>query len=120
MKDLRTDDYLRHIVDSTADILSFVSGSTEDQFKSDRRTQKAVIMSLIEIGEAATKIASTDPEFVARNPHVPWKQMKGMRNRIAHGYFDIDFDIVWQTVVSAIPALNKQTAELLDEDDLSR
>ncbi len=115
MKDLRTEDYLAHIVDSSGDILSFTNGFSKEAFKSDLRTQKAVIMSLIEIGEAATKMSASDPDFVADNEALPWPQMRGMRNRIAHGYFDIDLDIVWQTVVSAIPALNKQAAELLGE-----
>lgn len=115
MKSLRTQDYLAHIVDSSGDILSFTSGFSKNAFKSDLRTQKAVIMSLIEIGEAAGKIVASDPDFVADNKTFPWPQMRGMRNRIAHGYFDIDLDIVWQTVVSAIPALNNQATKMLDD-----
>jgi len=115
MKELRTEDYLEHIVDSSGDILSFTNGFTLEAFKADLRTQKAVVMSIIEIGEAATKIAASDPDFVAQNDGLPWSQMRGMRNRIAHGYFDIDLDIVWQTVVSAIPALNQQAEDLLNE-----
>jgi len=72
-------------------------------------------MSLIEIGKAAIKIAASDPEFVAENNTLPWAQMRGMRNRIAHGYFDIDLDIVWQTVTSAIPTLNQQAEALLND-----
>lgn len=115
MKELRTEDYLEHIVDSSGDILNFTNGFSKEAFKSDLRTQKAVIMSLIEIGEAATKIASGDPQFVANNDALPWPQMRGMRNRIAHGYFDIDLDIVWQTVITAIPTLNEHASELLSE-----
>ena len=115
MKELRTEDYLEHIVDSSGDILSFTNGFTLDAFKADLRTQKAVVMSIIEIGEAATKIAASDPDFVAQNHDLPWSQMRGMRNRIAHGYFDIDLDIVWQTVVRAIPTLNQQAEALLDD-----
>jgi uncharacterized protein with HEPN domain len=115
MKELRTADYLEHIVTSSNDILNFTDGFSKEAFKSDLRTQKAVIMSLIEIGEAAAKIASSDPQFVADKNVLPWPQMRGMRNRIAHGYFDIDLDIVWQTVVTAIPTLNEQAATLLHE-----
>ena len=115
MKELRTEDYLEHIVDSSGDILSFTNGFTLEAFKADLRTQKAVVMSIIEIGEAATKIAASDPDFVAQNDDLPWSQMRGMRNRIAHGYFDIDLDIVWQTVVSAIPTLHQQAEALLDD-----
>ena len=115
MKELRTEDYLEHIVDSSGDILSFTTGFTLEAFKADLRTQKAVVMSIIEIGEAATKITASDPDFVAQNDGLPWSQMRGMRNRIAHGYFDIDLDIVWQTVVSAIPTLNQQAEDLLNK-----
>lgn len=115
MKELRTGDYLEHIVNSSGDILNFTNGFTLEAFKADLRTQKAVVMSIIEIGEAATKIATSDPNFVDTNDGLPWSQMRGMRNRIAHGYFDIDLDIVWQTVISAIPTLNRQAEVLLDD-----
>lgn len=60
------------------------------------------------LGEAATRLMQEHVALVERHPDVPWKQMKGMRNRIAHGYFDIDLDIVWATVQTALPALFRQ------------
>ncbi|MGY2175948.1 HepT-like ribonuclease domain-containing protein [Pseudomonas azotoformans] len=71
----------------------------------DRRTQQAVIMSLIIIGEASTKIMDQYPDFAAAHSQVPWRSMRGMRNRIAHGYFDINLDVVWDTIQSALPDL---------------
>ncbi len=65
-------------------------------------------MNLIIIGEAATKVMSQHPEFVERHPEIPWRSMRGMRNRIAHGYFDINLDVVWDTVQTALPGLLKQ------------
>ncbi|MGS1011417.1 HepT-like ribonuclease domain-containing protein [Achromobacter anxifer] len=62
-------------------------------------------MSLIIIGEAATKIMEGHAEFVQAHPEVPWRGMRGMRNRIAHGYFDINLDVVWDTVQPALPDL---------------
>jgi uncharacterized protein with HEPN domain len=115
VKELRTEDYLQHIVDSSGDILSFTNGFSREAFKADLRTQKAVVMSLIEIGEGASKIVASDPDFVAVNDALPWPQMRGMRNRIAHGYFDIDLDIVWQTVTTAISDLDQQAEVLLNE-----
>jgi uncharacterized protein with HEPN domain len=61
-------------------------------------------MSLVIIGEAATKIMDQHGEFAARHPQVPWRSMRGMRNRIAHG-FEIDLDIVWETVQKALPEM---------------
>jgi len=74
----------------------------------DKRTQQAVIMSLIILGEAATKAMDGYAEFAQELPEVPWRSMRGMRNRIAHGYFDINLDVVWDTLQTALPELLKQ------------
>ncbi|MBE0509089.1 MAG: DUF86 domain-containing protein [Chromatiales bacterium] len=84
----------------------------KDLFLKDKRTQQAVIMSLIIIGEAATKIMDAYPEFTLRHHQLPWHNMRGMRNRIAHGYFDINLDLVWDTVQSALPQLLGQLSAL--------
>jgi uncharacterized protein with HEPN domain len=75
------------------------------EFGTDKRTQQAVIMSLIVLGEAATKVMDGHPDFVSAQAHVPWRSMRGMRNRMAHGYFDVDLDVVWDTVQTALPEL---------------
>jgi len=67
--------------------------------------QHAVAMSVIAIGEALSKIVQTDPDFVSRHPAIPWREIVGMRNRIAHGYYGLDFEVVWDTVQSSIPEL---------------
>jgi uncharacterized protein with HEPN domain len=64
----------------------------KEGFLGDRRTQRAVVMSLVIVGEAATKAMDHYPDFTAAHPQVPWRSMRGMRNRIAHGYFDINLD----------------------------
>jgi uncharacterized protein with HEPN domain len=74
-------------------------------FLEDKRTQQAVIMSLIILGEAATKVMDGYAEFTLTHPEIPWRSMRGMRNRIAHGYFDINLDVVWDTVQTALPDL---------------
>ncbi|SPW81736.1 Protein of uncharacterised function DUF86 [Escherichia coli] len=70
----------------------------KDDFLADKRTQQAVIMSLIVIGEAATKVMDGYVEFTQAHADVPWRSMRNMRNRMAHGYFDINLDVVWETV----------------------
>ena len=105
MSESRLDDYLEHMRQAAADACSFVVGSTKDAFVEDRRTQQAVIMSLVIIGEAATKVMDSYSEFAQAHPEVPWRSMRGMRNRIAHGYFDINLDVVWDTVQTALPEL---------------
>ena len=101
----RLPDYLDHMRQAAMDACRFVEGLGKDDFLRDKRTQQAVIMSLIIIGEAATKVMDTDAVFVQSHPELPWRSMRGMRNRIAHGYFDIDLDVVWDTVQNALPPL---------------
>lgn len=101
----RLGDYLNHIRQAATDAITFVEGLSKEEFLEDRRTQQAVIMSLIIIGEASTKIMDQYPDFTVVHPHIPWRSMRGMRNRIAHGYFDINLDVVWDTIQSALPDL---------------
>ena len=108
----RLDDYLEHMTEAIRLALGYIEGFTKASFETDKRTQQAVLLNLIVIGEAATKISQEYGDFAARNPSIPWKSMKGMRNRAAHGYFDIDLDIVWETVRVALPALADQLTAL--------
>ena len=105
MKENRCNDYLGHIREAASDSCDFIRGMSQEEFLADKRTQKAVIMNLVIIGEAATKIMDQYPDFPAQHPQIPWRNMRGMRNRIAHGYFDVDLNVVWETVQTALPDL---------------
>ncbi|MBZ9781781.1 DUF86 domain-containing protein [Pseudomonas sp. REP124] len=107
MTDHRLGDYLEHMRQAASDALIFVEDMGWEDFFDDKRTQQAVIMSLVIIGEAATKIMDGYPDFTSSHSRVPWRSMRGMRNRIAHGYFDINLGIVWETVQVALPELLK-------------
>jgi uncharacterized protein with HEPN domain len=121
MSESRLPDYLDHMRQAATDACSFVEGLSKDDFLADKRTQQAVIMSLIIIGEAATKVMDGYAEFADTHAEVPWRSMRGMRNRIAHGYFDINLDMVWDTVQTALPGLLKQlSAVRQDADDENR
>ena len=108
MSENRLPDYLDHMLQAATDACAFVEGLAKDDFLEDKRTQQAVIMSLIIIGEAATKVMDGYAEFTQAHAQIPWRSMRGMRNRIAHGYFDINLDVVWETVQTALPELLKQ------------
>ena len=64
------------------------------------------------LGEAAAKISVEYPRFTAEHQEVPWAMMRGMRNRMAHGYFQIDLAIVWATVRESLPPLQAQLISL--------
>lgn len=104
----RAEDYLDHMVEAIRLARSFTEGMAKADFLADRKTQQAVILNLIVLGEAATKIAAESPEFVAAHPALPWQQMRGMRNRMAHGYFAINLDVIWDTVQISLPELEQQ------------
>jgi uncharacterized protein with HEPN domain len=105
MNENRLIDYLDHIQQAATNACEFVQGLSKDQFLADKRTQNAVVMSLIIVGEAATKVMERHASFVGEHSTVPWRSMRGMRNRIAHGYFDLNLDVVWETVRTALPDL---------------
>ena len=115
MNQPRLVDFLGHMHQAAEEACVFAQGLDKDRFLADKRTQRATVMSLVIIGEAATKIMEQYPEFAERHSSVPWRSMRGMRNRIAHGYFDINLDVVWETIVTALPELSAQLDALQRE-----
>jgi uncharacterized protein with HEPN domain len=94
------------------DARRFINGMSKEDFLADKRTQQAVVMSLVIIGEAAARIMDKHSQFVADNSEIPWRGMRGMRNRVTHGYFDIDLNVVWATTQTALPDLLSQLERL--------
>ena len=111
-RQFRHTDYLEHMLEAVRLARSYCAGLSKADFNADKKTQQAVVLNLVVIGEAATKVASEYPEFAAQHPEIPWKQMRGMRNRMAHGYFEINLDIVWDTVQQSLPDLEFKMTEL--------
>lgn len=111
-------DFLRDILDMMAKVEQFTQGMTYDRFVSDDRTVLAVQKALENIGEAAKQV----PYPVRRQfPAIPWANMAGMRDRLIHGYFGADLDVVWKTAIESLPALRPsilQAIETLSESDL--
>ena len=102
---------------TASDACGFVEGLTQEGFLADKRTQRAVIMSILSIGEATTKIMDGHPGFALARGEVRWNGIRGMRNRMAHGDFDIDLDVVWDTVQTALPELPGQLPRLRRDID---
>ena len=104
------DTRLRHIRDAAREALSFLAGRSRADLGHDRMLYRAVLSCLAEIGEAASKLT---PGAWGALPAVPWRQIVGMRNRLVHGYYEVDRDIVWQTVTTDLPPLVAALDELL-------
>ncbi|MDG4563005.1 MAG: DUF86 domain-containing protein [Candidatus Competibacter sp.] len=113
MKSERLCLWLEQMIEAAGLACSYVEEMDFATFESDRRTQQAVVLNLLLLGEIAAKFMEKEGVFVAAHPEIPWTAMKGMRNRIAHGYFELDLKVVWDTVASAVPALAAQLPGLL-------
>lgn len=110
----RLADYLDHMLEAAQQACVYLDGLDKADFLEDKRTQQAVILNLVILGEAVTKLINQYESFVDGHPNVPWRSMKGMRNRLAHGYFDINLDVVWDTVQTALPRLLTQLPAIRD------
>ena len=83
----------------------FVSDVSEDAFLQDERTQSAVIHGLIVIGEIASRTSDETREAL---PQLPWHEVRGMRNRLAHDYLGVDVDEIWRTAIVDLPELERR------------
>jgi len=105
---------VRHIIDEAGEACKYAEGISLDEFVEDGKTVRAVIRSIEVIGEAASKISI---EFRMEHPDVPWQKIIGMRNRLIHVYFDIDYNIIWQTVKENLPPLIKKLQSILNNKE---
>ncbi len=94
--------YIRHAIDAAEKIQSFTRGKSRADLDTDETLALALVRLLEIIGEAANCVS---PALIQNNPDVPWKKMIAMRNRLIHGYFDINYDIIWDTILNDIPRL---------------
>lgn len=69
------------------------------------------------IGEAASKIISEYPDFVELTPDIPWREMRGIRNRMTHGYFELNMDIIWDTVTTHLNELIRKISGIKNSPD---
>lgn len=93
--------FIAQIRDAAAMVLAFTEGLSKDDFTRDRKTQSAVIMQLALIGELAKRVSGEQKEQI----ELPWKDITGFRDRAIHDYYNIDLEVVWQTVVEDVPML---------------
>ncbi|GAA0528558.1 DUF86 domain-containing protein [Pigmentiphaga daeguensis] len=106
-------DYLTHIVEAIERINCYTGGMDEGAFLRDKLVQDAVIRNFEIIGEASNNIEKRYPEFATAHPELPLSFAYQMRNALAHGYFKVDFEIVWKTIQRSLPGLLVQIREAL-------
>lgn len=102
--------YLKDILDSINFIEEFINAMSFDEFKKDEKTSSATVRKLEIIGEAAKHIPK---EVIDANKEIPWKEMAGMRDKITHDYFGIDYNIIWNVIKNRLPDLKTKIRRVI-------
>jgi len=102
------------MLDSAKEAVEFAAGKSRKDLDDDRKLSLAIIKSIEIIGEAASKVSEA---CKAENDNIPWRDIIGMRNRLSHGYFDVNLDIVWETVQTDLPNIIKVLIEIIPKED---
>lgn len=100
---------LRHMLDAAREAMDMASGQQRADLDTDRKLCLSLVHLLEIIGEAATGVSS---DLRLKHPDLPWKKIMEMRNRLIHGYFDVNLDVVWQTVTEDLPGLVTQLEKI--------
>jgi len=101
---------LRHILDAVREAVAFSEGRSRSDLDKNRMLSLSLVRLLEITGEASRGISE---EFRLTHPEIAWKKMTGMRDRLIHGYFDVNLDVVWETVTQDLPPLIAQLEKLL-------
>jgi len=107
-------EYLRHMLAEAEYIAEQSAELQRDEFLVDETRKRAFVRSIEIIGEATKHISD---EFRRQHPDFDWRAMAGMRDRLIHGYFGVDYELVWDVVIDKIPALRDQLTSLLRDLD---
>lgn len=113
---MREDDRirLRHMLDAAEEALGFATGKKREDLDNDRMLALALVRSIEIIGEAGARVSE---EGRAEVLDVPWREIVTMRNRLIHAYFDVDLDIVWETIRRDLPLLSVSLERALVEEE---
>jgi len=104
---------IKHIIDASEEALSFVDNVKREKFFKNRMLILSVIKEIEISGEAASKISE---ETKTKYSNVPWKDIVGMRNRLIHSYFDVNIELVWNTIKNNLNPLISSLKEILAEE----
>lgn len=105
--------FIQDILEAMQRIQEFVGDMTFAEFSADDKTQSAVVRKLEIIGEAAKNVP---PTVRKRYPAIPWGSMAKMRDRLSHGYWVVDCEIVWQVIQEELPALRPQIEQIYERE----
>ena len=103
-------EYLRHVLQEMDYLAGRAGGLSKDEFLRDETLKRAFVRSLEVIGEATKRLPT---EVTSRYGDIDWRAMAGMRDRLIHGYFGVDYDIVWDVIANKLPALRGAIEQII-------
>lgn len=103
--------FLNDINESLDKIFNYTNGLTFSEFISSDITKDAVERNFEIIGEAVKNLSE---EFRSNYPNIPFRQIAGMRDKLIHDYFGIDYEIIWKTIKDKLPAFKNEITELIN------
>ena len=112
MKKREVRDYLRDILDAVDEVASFIEGMSFEEFVKDRKTLNAVVRSIEIIGEASKHIPAS---LRGKYAELPWKEITGMRDKLIHGYFGMDYETIWKAAREDVPSLKEVIQRMLKD-----
>ena len=105
---------LKHMLDAASKAAGLVKGKGRAALDSDETLGLAVVRLLEVLGEAARGVSQ---DFQDKHPTIAWKEMIGARNHLIHGYYEVDYDIVWQILEDDLPSLIKELETIVPKSD---
>ena len=107
---------IKHIIDASEECISFMENKSRKDLDANRMLNLSIVRLLEIIGEAARGVSA---QLREKYPDIPWRQMAGIRDRLIHGYYDIDMDIVWKTVKDDVPAIIPLLENVIENEEKS-
>jgi len=104
---------IQHILDALEESFLFAKGKSREDLNNDRILVLSLIKEIEIIGEAASKISV---ELKTKYSEIPWVDIIGMRNKLIHGYFEVNLDILWNTIKKDLPKLQKQLQTIIKNE----
>ena len=106
-------EYLQHILEETKYIMESSKHVNQERFLRDETLKRAYVRSIEVIGEAVKQIPDT---LRQKYPHIAWRSITGMRDRLIHGYFGVDYTIIWDVVTNKVPELDRDIKQIITQE----
>ena len=103
---------LRHMLDAAKEAMEFAKSAQRSDLDTDRKLALSLVRLVEIIGEAAKQVSATSRELC---PEIPWSNIAGTRDRLIHGYYDVDYDIIWRIVSADLADLAPKLEKLIDQ-----